>query len=104
MIYAVVGDTILIDINKAFSLFAETIADMALTFIEATFDIEEFVVLFKAEPLIKTQPLTISSNYIPKVKRALHWPALRRNYFIRILFPLSGYLPRRIRRKRKDKQ
>jgi len=42
-------------------------------------------------------------KYIKKIKGCSPWPVRKKLFFSRLLFQKSGYLPWRLRRKKKDK-
>ena len=57
---------------------------------------------FLNEIKITAHSSTTRAPYVPKIKLIFHFPIPRSLYNVRMLFSKSGYLPWRVRKKKKD--
>ncbi len=102
MIYAVVGDTILIDIGKAFKALADYAAEAILS-TEELKNLLEILSFNIPQSRNCYLPKSRADNYGKQLKRSHQFASIDSIYSRRLLFPKSGYLPWRLRRKKKDK-
>ena len=98
----VAGDTVLLDFNKALRVLADAIVGAFLSSKEFEAAIELLSADIEKTNNLRYNIKTRTDNYIPKIKR--FQLKIAKHFFCpRLLLPISGYLPWRLRRKKKDK-
>lgn len=87
--------------NKSFCRAMVSLSVLVTSLNYSTYEIKKLASLLKEIKKI-AHSSTTRAPYVPKVKLIFHFPIPRSIYNARMLFPKSGYLPWRIRKKKKD--